>query len=99
MPVDTDIADIESDLTEKGFAVEKLTQLLKFTSKVALPIFMVEIRRNDQGEKIYELKCICYLCVTIKTFRNKPGASHSVTIALFSSIPVEIAECPPPPDV
>ncbi|GFY66638.1 uncharacterized protein TNIN_469341 [Trichonephila inaurata madagascariensis] len=36
LPNDTDVADIEADLVKKGFAIEKVAQLRKFTTKAPL---------------------------------------------------------------
>ncbi|GFY23240.1 nucleic-acid-binding protein from transposon X-element [Trichonephila clavipes] len=84
LPVKTDVADIEADLVQKGFAVEKVAQLRKFSTKELLPIFMVEVRRTETAELIYDVKNICYLCVTIDPFRKKPGATQCYNCNFFN---------------
>ncbi|GFU87641.1 PRE_C2HC domain-containing protein [Trichonephila clavipes] len=84
LPVDTDVADIEADLLQKGFAIEKVVQLRKFSTKAPLPIFMVEVRRTEKAQDIYEVNSICYLCVTIDPFRRKPGATQCYNCNFFN---------------
>ncbi|GFT71114.1 nucleic-acid-binding protein from transposon X-element [Trichonephila clavipes] len=88
LPVKTDAADIEDDLKSQGFEVEKVAQLRKFSTKEPLPIFMVEIRRNEKAELIHDVKTVCYLSVTVDPFRKKPN----VTIVTISTIPVKTVE-------
>ncbi|GFV95934.1 nucleic-acid-binding protein from transposon X-element [Trichonephila clavipes] len=56
LPVKTDVAEIEADLISQGFEVEKVAQLRKFSTKEPLPIFMVEVRRNEKAELIHDVK-------------------------------------------
>ncbi|GFY77985.1 nucleic-acid-binding protein from transposon X-element [Trichonephila inaurata madagascariensis] len=76
LPNLTDVADTEADLVKKGFAIEEVAQLRKFSTKAPLLIFMVEIRRTDMAGKIYDVKNVCYLCVTIDPFHRKPGVTQ-----------------------
>ncbi|GFS54596.1 uncharacterized protein TNCV_2749061 [Trichonephila clavipes] len=64
LPASTDDADIESELKDKGIAVEKVTQLRRFATKALLPLFMVEVKRSAEAEKIYELKNV--ICLTVE---------------------------------
>ncbi|GFT47802.1 nucleic-acid-binding protein from transposon X-element [Trichonephila clavipes] len=84
LPVDTDVADIEADLLQKGFAIGKVVQLRKFSTKAPLPIFMVEVRRTETAHDIYEVNSICYLCVTIDPFRRKPGVTQCYNCNFFN---------------
>ncbi|GFT43768.1 uncharacterized protein TNCV_4464342 [Trichonephila clavipes] len=51
LPASTDVADIESELKEKGIAVKKVAQLRRFATKAPLPLFMVEVKRSAGAEK------------------------------------------------
>ncbi|GFS82430.1 nucleic-acid-binding protein from transposon X-element [Trichonephila clavipes] len=84
LPVKTDTADIESDLISQGFEVEKVAQLRKFSTKEPLPIFMVEVRRNEKAELIHDVKTVCYLSVTVDPFRKKPGATQCYNCNYFN---------------
>ncbi|GFW79788.1 uncharacterized protein TNCV_2590081 [Trichonephila clavipes] len=76
LPSSTDIADIESELKLKGFAVEKISQLRSFATKSPLPLFMIQIKRSENAVNIYELKNLNYLTVEVVPFRRRPGASQ-----------------------
>ncbi|GFW68456.1 nucleic-acid-binding protein from transposon X-element [Trichonephila clavipes] len=84
LPVKTDAADIEDDLKSQGFEVEKVAQLRKFSTKEPLPIFMVEVRRNEKAELIHDVKTVCYLSVTVEPFRKKPGATQCYNCNYFN---------------
>ncbi|GFX21462.1 uncharacterized protein TNCV_1398761 [Trichonephila clavipes] len=91
LPVDTDVADIEADLVQKGFAIEKVAQLRKFSTKAPLPIYMVEVRRTETAQNKYDVKNVCYVCVTIDPFRRKPGARNAI-IAVTLITPARISK-------
>ncbi|GFX31190.1 uncharacterized protein TNCV_2026911 [Trichonephila clavipes] len=77
LPATTNIADIEADLKEKGFEVEKIAQLRKFSTKSPLQLFMVQLKKlNKNAQDIYKIKNINYLTVEVVPFRRRPGASQ-----------------------
>ncbi|GFX38865.1 nucleic-acid-binding protein from transposon X-element [Trichonephila clavipes] len=84
LPVDTNVAGIETDLVQKGFAIEKVAQLRKFSTKAPLPIYMAEVRRTETAQDIYEVNNVCYLCVTIDPFRRKPGITQCYNCNYFN---------------
>ncbi|GFT04054.1 nucleic-acid-binding protein from transposon X-element [Trichonephila clavipes] len=84
LPASTDIADIESELKEKGIAAEKVTQLRRFATKAPLPLFMVEVKRSAGAEKIYELKNLNCLTVEVVPYRKRPGTSQCFNCNYFN---------------
>ncbi|GFS70812.1 hypothetical protein TNCV_1232111 [Trichonephila clavipes] len=68
--ITTDVADIESELKPKGLIVEKIPSLRRFVTKAPLPLFMVELKRSDGAEKIYAIKNLNYLTMSV---RRKPA--------------------------
>ncbi|GFU63111.1 uncharacterized protein TNCV_4162831 [Trichonephila clavipes] len=84
LPSSTDIADIESKLKLKGFAVEKISQLRSFAPKSPLPLFMVQIKHSENAVNIYELKNLNYLTVEVVPFRRRPGASQCYNCNFFN---------------
>ncbi|GFV15584.1 nucleic-acid-binding protein from transposon X-element [Trichonephila clavipes] len=84
LPMDTDVADIEADLVQKGFAIEKVAQLRKLSTKAPLPIFMVEVRRTETVQNIHDVKTVCYLCVGMDPFRRKPGVTQCYNCNYFN---------------
>ncbi|GFV46169.1 uncharacterized protein TNCV_3420951 [Trichonephila clavipes] len=84
LPASTNIADIETDLKTKGFDVEKIAQLRKFATKSPLPLFMVQIKRSENAQDIYQLKNVNYLTVEVVPFRRRPGASQCFNCNFFN---------------
>ncbi|GFT72816.1 PRE_C2HC domain-containing protein [Trichonephila clavipes] len=87
LPISTDICDIQKDLTERGFLVNKVTQLTK--TKFKLPIFMVELQKSPDSPDIFKLDRCCYLTVKIDTFNRRPGPRSAIT-AIFLTTPPKI---------
>ncbi|GFT60815.1 hypothetical protein TNCV_984741 [Trichonephila clavipes] len=56
LPRNSNPKDIENDLVELGYTVDKVSQLLGRISKQPLPIFLVSLPRNIFNAKIFELK-------------------------------------------
>ncbi|GFU53933.1 nucleic-acid-binding protein from transposon X-element [Trichonephila clavipes] len=85
LPTSTNIADIEADLKEKGFEVEKIAQLRKFSTKSPLPLFMIQLKKlNKNAQDIYKIKHINYLTVEVVPFRRRPGASQCFNCNYFN---------------
>ncbi|GFV15333.1 PRE_C2HC domain-containing protein [Trichonephila clavipes] len=83
LPASTNVADIETDKT-KGFDVEKIAQLRRFATKSPLPLFMVQIKRSENAQDIYQLKNLNYLTVEVVPFRRRPGASQCFNCNYFN---------------
>ncbi|GFU55882.1 nucleic-acid-binding protein from transposon X-element [Trichonephila clavipes] len=85
LPASTNITDIEADLKEKGFEVEKIAQLRKFSTKSPLPLFMDQLKKlNKNAQDIYKIKNINYLTVEVVPFRRRPGASQCYNCNYFN---------------
>ncbi|GFQ69702.1 uncharacterized protein TNCT_140391 [Trichonephila clavata] len=53
LPADTKIEDIKADLISKGIKIDKVAQLKRFSDKTPLPIFMIEVVRDENVEDIH----------------------------------------------
>ncbi|GFX20060.1 PRE_C2HC domain-containing protein [Trichonephila clavipes] len=85
LPTTTNTADIEADLKEKGFEVEKIAQLRKFSTKSPLPLFMVQLKKvNKNAQDIFKIKNVNYLTVEVVPFRRRPGASQCFNCNYFN---------------
>ncbi|GFX89952.1 nucleic-acid-binding protein from transposon X-element [Trichonephila clavipes] len=84
LPSSTNVTDIESDLQAKGFEVEKIAQLRKFSTKSPLPLFMIQIKRSENAQDIFKLKNLIYLTVEVVPFRRRPGASQCFNCNYFN---------------
>ncbi|GFU75623.1 PRE_C2HC domain-containing protein [Trichonephila clavipes] len=84
LPSSTNVTDIESELQAKGFEVEKIAQLRKFSTKSPLPLFMIQIKRSENAQDIFKLKNLIYLTVEVVPFRRRPGASQCFNCNYFN---------------
>ncbi|GFS85362.1 PRE_C2HC domain-containing protein [Trichonephila clavipes] len=84
LPISTDICDIQKDLTERGFLVNKVAQLTKTKTKFKLPIFMVELQKSPDSPDIFKLESCCYLTVKIDTRSIEDQAQRSAITATYS---------------
>ncbi|GFT36958.1 uncharacterized protein TNCV_175041 [Trichonephila clavipes] len=48
LPDDVEPEDIKKDLISKGINIEKVAQLKKFATKAKLPLFLIEITRDER---------------------------------------------------
>ncbi|GFU90281.1 nucleic-acid-binding protein from transposon X-element [Trichonephila clavipes] len=71
LPRHSNPKDIENDLVELGFTVDKVSQLIGRISKQPLPIFLVSLPRNIFNAKIFELKKVSFMNVTVDGYDGK----------------------------
>ncbi|GFX72222.1 nucleic-acid-binding protein from transposon X-element [Trichonephila clavipes] len=84
LPSTTNVTDIETELKAKGFEVEKIAQLRKFTTKSPPTAFMIQIKRSENAHDIFKLKNLNYLTVELVPFRRRPGASQCFNCNYFN---------------
>ncbi|GFR08060.1 uncharacterized protein TNCT_545391 [Trichonephila clavata] len=53
LPADTKIENIKTDLILKGIKIDKVAQLNRFSAKTPLPIFMIEVIRDENVDDIH----------------------------------------------
>ncbi|GFV16036.1 nucleic-acid-binding protein from transposon X-element [Trichonephila clavipes] len=63
--------DIKSDLEKEGFLPEMVTQLIGRRSKQKLPIFQVTLPRSMENLKIFHLKTLAHLNITVDGYNGK----------------------------
>ncbi|GFY76192.1 nucleic-acid-binding protein from transposon X-element [Trichonephila inaurata madagascariensis] len=56
LPINTDVDDIKTDLTERGFDIIKVAQLTKAKTKFKLPFFLVELNKSPDSPDIFKLQ-------------------------------------------
>ncbi|GFX37026.1 uncharacterized protein TNCV_1175261 [Trichonephila clavipes] len=87
LPSSTNVSDIESELQAKGFEVEKIAQLRKFSTKSPLTVFMIQIKRSKNAQDIFKLKkSNLPFTVEVVPFRRRPGASQCFNSTITSTI-------------
>ncbi|GFT65206.1 uncharacterized protein TNCV_2816111 [Trichonephila clavipes] len=70
LPVDIDPEDIENDLISKGIKIVKTTQLKRFITKAPLPIYMIEIARDENVKDIFQIRSCLYMQIKIDPFKK-----------------------------
>ncbi|GFV18582.1 nucleic-acid-binding protein from transposon X-element [Trichonephila clavipes] len=71
LPRDSNPQDIQNDLLEQGYTVDKVSQLIGRITKQPLPIFLVALPRNIFNAKIFELKKVSFMNVTVDGYDGK----------------------------
>ncbi|GFU20184.1 uncharacterized protein TNCV_2557701 [Trichonephila clavipes] len=74
-PMDTlkkaDLEDIKKDLENEGFEPERVTQLIGRRTKQKLPIFQVTLPRTIENLKIFDLKTLAHLNITVDGYNGR----------------------------
>ncbi|GFX08955.1 uncharacterized protein TNCV_4165341 [Trichonephila clavipes] len=70
LPVDIDPEDIKNDLISKGIKIVKTTQLKRFVTKTPLPIYMIEIERDENVNDIFQVRSCLYMQIKIDPFKK-----------------------------
>ncbi|GFY54077.1 uncharacterized protein TNIN_321321 [Trichonephila inaurata madagascariensis] len=87
LPADIDPEDIKNDLISKGIKIEKIAQLKKFTTKTPLPIFMIEVTRDENVNDIYQIRSCLYMQIKLDPFKrgNRIAIFTTVTISIIQA--------------
>ncbi|GFW70864.1 uncharacterized protein TNCV_3366141 [Trichonephila clavipes] len=70
LPVDIDPEDIKNDLISKGIKIVKTIQLKRFITKTPLPIYMIEIARDENVNDIFQIRSCLYMQIKIDPFKK-----------------------------
>ncbi|GFU70421.1 uncharacterized protein TNCV_3442381 [Trichonephila clavipes] len=70
LPDDIDPEDIKKDLISKRIKIVKTTQLKRFISKTPLPIYMIEIERDENVNDIFQVRSCLYMQIKIDPFKK-----------------------------
>ncbi|GFW84128.1 uncharacterized protein TNCV_4877911 [Trichonephila clavipes] len=70
LPENIEPEDIKNDLISKGINIIKVAQLKKFVTKTPLPIYMIEIARDDNVNDIYQVRSCLYMQIKLNPFRK-----------------------------
>ncbi|GFX26647.1 hypothetical protein TNCV_4536571 [Trichonephila clavipes] len=69
--------EIKKDLEKEGFEPERVTQLVGRRTKQLLPIFQVTLPRTIENLKIFDLKTLAHLNITVDGYN---GGGHAVLL-------------------
>ncbi|GFT58573.1 uncharacterized protein TNCV_1250411 [Trichonephila clavipes] len=70
LPDNIDPEDIKTDLVSKGIKITKIAQLKKFVTKNSLPLYMIEIERDENVNDIYQVRSCLYMQIKLDPFRK-----------------------------
>ncbi|GFX21879.1 nucleic-acid-binding protein from transposon X-element [Trichonephila clavipes] len=70
-PKKADPEDIKKDLENEGFEPERVTQLIGRRTKQKLPIFQVTLPRTIENLKIFDLKTLAHLNITVDGYNGR----------------------------
>ncbi|GFT36677.1 RNA-directed DNA polymerase from mobile element jockey [Trichonephila clavipes] len=70
-PKTADPENIKTDLEAEGFEPDKVTQLIGRRTKQKLPIFLVTLPRSIENLKIFDLKTLAHLNITVDGYNGK----------------------------
>ncbi|GFW51198.1 uncharacterized protein TNCV_3594801 [Trichonephila clavipes] len=65
-----DPEDIKNDLISKGINIAKIAQLKRFVTKPPLPIYMIEIVRDENVNDIYQVRSCLYMQIKLDSFKK-----------------------------
>ncbi|GFY66240.1 uncharacterized protein TNIN_287851 [Trichonephila inaurata madagascariensis] len=78
LPEDVDPEDIKNDLISKGIKIEKVAQLKKFATKAKLPIFMIEVTRDENVDDIFQVRSCLFMQIKLDPFKRViPGLTFA----------------------
>ncbi|GFT18549.1 nucleic-acid-binding protein from transposon X-element [Trichonephila clavipes] len=81
-PKTADPETIKADLEAEGFEPDKVTQLIGRRTKQKLPIFLVTLPRSMENLKIFDLKTLAHLNITVDGYNGK-GVTQCYTCQNF----------------
>ncbi|GFW34832.1 uncharacterized protein TNCV_2698121 [Trichonephila clavipes] len=79
----TDPEEIKKDLIDQGINILKIAQLRQFKTKSPLPIFMIEIARDENVDDIFKIKNCLYMQIKIDPFKKAPDLRSATTATFF----------------
>ncbi|KAF8785183.1 Nucleic-acid-binding protein transposon like protein [Argiope bruennichi] len=71
LPLNIDTEEIKTELTEKGFRVDKINQLRRFKTKEPLPIYQIHLFKTGNIQEIYKLETLMYFMIRVEKYVTK----------------------------
>ncbi|GFT45293.1 probable RNA-directed DNA polymerase from transposon BS [Trichonephila clavipes] len=79
----TEPEEIKKDLIDQGIKIEKIAQLRQFKTKSPLPIFMIEITRDENVDDIFKIRSCLYMQVKFDPFRKNSRPTQCYNCNFF----------------
>lgn len=71
LPIDTPISEVKSELSSLGYDIHRVSQLRNFKTKLPLPIFLVDIFRNELFKNIFDVRSFLGFYIKVETYKFK----------------------------
>ncbi|GFT76731.1 hypothetical protein TNCV_335931 [Trichonephila clavipes] len=71
LPKNSKTTDIQQDLLDLGFTVERVSQLTGRITNEPLPVFLITLPRNIDNAKIFKVDKIANMTVTVEGYESK----------------------------
>ncbi|GBN81021.1 hypothetical protein AVEN_139099-1 [Araneus ventricosus] len=71
LPIDMDLEEIKTELVNKKFRVEKVTQLKRYKTREPLNIYQIHLFPSDNIKEIYHLTTLSYNTITVEPYENR----------------------------
>ncbi|GFW56099.1 probable RNA-directed DNA polymerase from transposon X-element [Trichonephila clavipes] len=79
----TDPEDIKKDLIDQGIKIEKDAQQRQFKTKSPLPIFTIEITRDENVDDIFKIRSCLYMQIKFDPFRKNSRPAQCYNCNFF----------------
>ncbi|GFQ99427.1 uncharacterized protein TNCT_367411 [Trichonephila clavata] len=80
----TDPEDIKKDLINQGIKIIKIAQLKKFKTKDPLPIFMIDVARDENVNDIFNVRSCLYIQIKIDPFNRSNRVTQCFNCNYFN---------------
>ncbi|GBM25295.1 hypothetical protein AVEN_172099-1 [Araneus ventricosus] len=70
-----DKQEIQQCLEEKGFKIERITQMKNFREKSLLPLFLTDVKKIGNYANIYNIKELRYYRIKVEPYRKRKKAT------------------------
>ncbi|GFR19878.1 uncharacterized protein TNCT_692561 [Trichonephila clavata] len=87
----TDPEEIKTDLINQGIKIEKIAQLRSFKTKNPLPIFMIEITRDENVNDFFKIRSCLYMQLIIDSFNKSSRLTQCFNCII---ILISLSRCP-----
>lgn len=71
IPIDIPLDEIKSELLKLNFEIHRISQLKNFKTKTPLPIFLLDVFRNENFKNIFDLTSLLGFLIRVETYRFK----------------------------
>lgn len=83
LPINFDVSEIKEELANLGYNVHRVAQLKDFKTKKPMPLFLVDVFRNETFRNIFDIREFCGFFVHVVVYKFK-GAKQCYNCQRFN---------------